>query len=129
MIRWRIRSVLVCALILVSLTVIAQEEQQIDLTQPLTLEQCIQLAIGKLHRHAECTHQSRYLMDCVSRMRVPATIQIFFSVVVIVFSDALGFGFERENYDLGRGRTIYVVGQRTKRGKFSRRQKSCVMRR
>ena len=45
MVRWRIWFVLVYALILVSLTAVAQEEQEIDLAQPLTLEQCIQLAI------------------------------------------------------------------------------------
>ena len=40
MVRWRIWFVLVCALILVALTAIAQEKQEIDLAQPLTLEQC-----------------------------------------------------------------------------------------
>ena len=106
MIRWRIRFVLVCALILASLTAIAQEESEIDLSQPLTLEQCIQLAIENSTdmRNARINLAIDGLLVKDARARYYPDI---FLDGRYDFSDALDFGFERENYDLG------VTGQYT----------------
>ena len=106
MIRWRIRFVLVCTLILVSLTAIAQEESEIDLSQPLTLEQCIQLAIENSTdmRNARINFAIDGLLVKDARARYYPDI---FLDGRYSFSDAIDFGFERENYDLG------VTGQYT----------------
>ena len=113
MIRWRIQSVLACALILVSFTAIAQEEQEIDLTQPLTLEQCIQLAIEN-----STDMRNARINLAIDGLRVKDARARYYPDIFLNgrydFSDALDFGFERENYDLGVGGqyTLWDNGQR-----------------
>ena len=113
MIRWRIRSVLTCALILVSLAAIAQEEQEIDLAQPLTLEQCIQLAV----ENATDMRNARINL-AIDGLRVKDARARYYPDIFLNgrydFSDAVDFGFERENYGLGVGGqyTLWDNGQR-----------------
>ena len=113
MVRWRIQSVLVCALILVSLTAVAQEEQEIDLAQPLTLEQCIQLAIEN-----STDMRNARINLAIDGLRVKDARARYYPDISLNgrynFSDALDFGFERENYDLGVGGqyTLWDNGQR-----------------
>lgn len=113
MIRWRIRSVLTCALILVSFAAIAQEEQEIDLAQPLTLEQCIQLAV----ENATDMRNARINL-AIDGLRVKDARARYYPDIFLNgrydFSDAVDFGFERENYDLGVGGqyTLWDNGQR-----------------
>jgi outer membrane protein TolC len=106
MIRWRIWSVLGCALILVSFTAIAQEEQEIDLAQPLTLEQCIQLAIEN-----STDMRNARINLAIDGLRIKDARARYYPDIFLNgrydFSDTLDFGFERENYDLG------VAGQYT----------------
>lgn len=113
MIRWRIQSVLACALILVSFTAIAQEEQEIDLARPLTLEQCIQLAIEN-----STDMRNARINLAIDGLRVKDARARYYPDIFLNgrydFSDALDFGFERENYDLGVGGqyTLWDNGQR-----------------
>lgn len=113
MIRWRIRSVLTCALILVALTAIAQEEQEIDLAQPLTLEQCIQLAVEN-----STDMRNARINLAIDGLRVKDARARYYPDIFVNgrydFSDAVDFGFERENYDLGMGGqyTLWDNGQR-----------------
>lgn len=113
MIRWRIRSVLTCALILVSLAAIAQEEQEIDLAQPLTLEQCIQLAVEN-----STDMRNARINLAIDGLRVKDARARYYPDIFLNgrydFSDAVDFGFERENYDLGVGGqyTLWDNGQR-----------------
>ena len=113
MIRWRIRSVLTCALILVSLAAIAQEEQEIDLVHPLTLEQCIQLAV----ENSSDMRNARINL-AIDGLRVKDARARYYPDIFVNgrydFSDAVDFGFERENYDLGMGGqyTLWDNGQR-----------------
>ncbi len=113
MIRWRMRSVLTCALILVALTAIAQEEQEIDLAQPLTLEQCIQLAVEN-----STDMRNARINLAIDGLRVKDARARYYPDIFVNgrydFSDAVDFGFERENYDLGMGGqyTLWDNGQR-----------------
>ena len=113
MIRWRIRSVLTCALILVSLAAIAQEEQEIDLAEPLTLEQCIQLAVEN-----SADMRNARINLAIDGLRVKDARARYYPDIFVNgrydFSDAVDFGFERENYDLGMGGqyTLWDNGQR-----------------
>ena len=106
MVRWRIWFVLVCALILVTLTAVAQEEQEINLSQPLTLEQCIQLAVEN-----STNMRNARINLAIDGLRVKDARARYYPDIFLDgrynFSDALDFGFERENYDLG------VTGQYT----------------
>lgn len=113
MIRWRIRSVLTCALILVSLAAIAQEKQEIDLAEPLTLEQCIQLAVEN-----SADMRNARINLAIEGLRVKDARARYYPDIFVNgrydFSDAVDFGFERENYDLGMGGqyTLWDNGQR-----------------
>ena len=113
MIRWRIWFALVCALILVSLAAIAQEEQEIDLSQPLTLEQCIQLAVEN-----STNMRNARINLAIDGLRVKDARARYYPDIFVDgrynFSDALDFGFERENYDLGVSAqyTLWDNGQR-----------------
>ncbi len=113
MIRWRIWFVLVYTLIFVAVTAVAQEEQEIDLSQPLTLEQCIQLAVENSTdmRNARINLAIEGLRIKDARARYYPNISLDGQYN---FSDAVDFGFERDNYDLGMsGRyTLWDNGQR-----------------
>ncbi len=106
MIRWRMRFVLICVLSFVALAAIAQESPEINLAQPLTLEECIQLAIENSTdmRNARINLALDGLNVRDARARYYPDI---FLDGRYNFSDAVDFGFERENYDLG------VTGQYT----------------
>ena len=113
MIQWRIRFVLVCTLVLVALTAVAQEDQEIDLSQPLTLEQCIQLATEN-----STDMRNARINLAIDSLRVKNARARYYPDIFLNgrydFSDALDFGFERENYDLGVGGqyTLWDNGQR-----------------
>lgn len=113
MIQWRIQFALVCTLILVALTAIAQEEQEINLSEPLTLAQCIQLAIEN-----STDMRNARINLAIDGLRVKDARASYYPDILLDgrynFSDALDFGFERENYDLGMSAryTFWDNGQR-----------------
>lgn len=118
MIRWNIRFafILISFQLFVILNVNAQEAQEaleIDLSQPLTLEQCIQTGLEK----ATSMRNAR-LSYAIQELRVKNSRAGYFPTVTSSgrydFSDRLDFGFEPENYDLGlTGRyTLWDNGQR-----------------
>ena len=86
---------------------------EVDLTQPLTLEQCIQVGLEK-----STSMRNARLNLAIQELRVKnARADYFprvFSTGAYDFSDRVDFGFEPENYDLGlRGQyTIWDNGQR-----------------
>ena len=98
----------------VVLCVVAQgPEAEVDLSQPLTLEQCVQIGLEK----ATSMRNAR-LNLAIQELRVKnARAEYFpqiFSTGSYDFSDRIDFGFEPENYNLGlRGQyTIWDNGQR-----------------
>ncbi|MCZ6679849.1 MAG: TolC family protein [Candidatus Poribacteria bacterium] len=119
MIRWNVWIVVVCALLSVSLTnpSNAADEpltsEEIDLSQPLTLQQCIQLAL----ENSSDMRNAR--IDLVIQdLRVKNARARYYPEIFIDgryhFSEEIDFGFERENDDLGvTGRyTLWDNGQR-----------------
>ncbi len=86
---------------------------EVDLSQPLTLEQCIQIGLER-----STSMRNARLNLAIQELRVKnARAQYFpqiFSNGVYDFSDRVDFGFEPENYNLGlRGQyTIWDNGQR-----------------
>lgn len=86
---------------------------EVDLSQPLTLEQCIQIGLEK-----STSMRNARLNLAIQELRVKnARAQYFpqiFSNGNYDFSDRIDFGFEPENYNLGlRGQyTIWDNGQR-----------------
>ena len=115
MLRWRIgfTFILISFQFMVILCVSAQEPVEIDLSQPLTLEQCIQMGLEK----ATSMRNAR-LSLAIQELRLKNARAGYFPTVFSSgrydFSDRLDFGFERENYDLGlTGRyTLWDNGQR-----------------
>ena len=116
MLRWRIGFILFLFSFqfVVILCVNAQEEpEEIDLSQPLTLEQCIQMGLEK----ATSMRNAR-LSLAIQELRLKNARAGYFPAITSSgrydFSDRLDFGFERENYDLGlTGRyTLWDNGQR-----------------
>lgn len=113
MLRWRVGFILICLQFMVILCVSAQEPEEIDLSQPLTLEQCIQMGLEK----ATSMRNAR-LSLAIQELRVKNARAGYFPSITSSgrydFSDRLDFGFERENYDLGlTGRyTLWDNGQR-----------------
>ena len=94
---------------------IAQDEMplEIDLAQPLTLEQCIQLAL------VNSTNIRNARIDLViAELRVKNARARYYPDVFLngrySFSDNIDFGFERENYDAGLNAqyTLWDNGQR-----------------
>lgn len=86
---------------------------EVDLSQPLTLEQCIQIGLER-----STSMRNARLNLAIQELRVKnARAQYFpqiFSNGAYDFSDRIDFGFEPENYNLGlRGQyTIWDNGQR-----------------
>ena len=86
---------------------------EIDLSQPLTLEQCIQIGLEK----ATSMRNAR-LSLAIQELRVKTARAEYFPQIFATgsydFSDQIDFGFEPENYNLGlRGQyTIWDNGQR-----------------
>lgn len=96
---------------------------EVDLSQPLTLEQCIQIGLER-----STSMRNARLNLAIQELRVKnARAQYFpqiFSNGVYDFSDRVDFGFEPENYNLGlRGQyTIWDNGQRE--GSFAQAKES-----
>ncbi len=88
-------------------------EGEIDLSQPLTLEQCIQIGLEKA-----TTMRNARLNLAIQELRVRNARAGYFPQIFATgsynFSDRVDFGFETENYNLGlRGQyTIWDNGQR-----------------
>ena len=100
-----IQSVFVFTLLLIYFTVgfaIAQQEEQpeIDLTQPLTLEQCIQL----MQQNSTDMRNARINL-AIADLRVKDARSRYYPNVSLTgrynFSDRIDFGFEEQNYDAG----------------------------
>ncbi len=93
--------------------VVQAQPAEIDLSQPLTLEQCIQIGLEQ----ATSMRNAR-LNFAIQELRVKNARAGYFPRISASsnyrFSDALDFGFEPENYDLGlRGQyTLWDNGQR-----------------
>ena len=115
MLRWNIRLILIlvvfqCAALLF---VDAQEPQEIDLSQPLTLEQCIQLGLER-----STSMRNARLSLAIQELRLKNARADYFPIITSSgsynFNDRLDFGFEPENYNLGlTGRyTLWDNGQR-----------------
>ena len=130
MTRWRIRFVLVCTLIFVAITAIAQEEQEIDLSQPLTLEQCIQLAIEN-----STDMRNARINLAIDGLRIKDARARYYPDLFLDgrynFSDAVDFGFERENYDLGMSAqyTLWDNGQREANFSQAKEQRNATLNR
>ena len=115
MLRWGIgfTFILMSLQFMVMLCADAQEPTEIDLSQPLTLEQCIQMGLEK----ATSMRNAR-LSLAIQELRLKNARAGYFPTITSSgrydFSDRLDFGFERENYDLGlTGRyTLWDNGQR-----------------
>ncbi len=115
MLRWKIGLTLILVTIqtLTILSVCAQEPEEIDLTQSLTLEQCIQLGL----ENATSMRNAR-LSLAIQELRVKNARAGYFPSISSSgqyrFNDQLDFGFEQQNYDLGlTGQyTIWDNGQR-----------------
>ena len=86
---------------------------EVDLTQPLTLEQCIQVGLEK-----STSMRNARLNLAIQELRVKTARADYFprifSTGAYDFSDRVDFGFEPENYNLGLGAqyTIWDNGQR-----------------
>jgi outer membrane protein len=117
MLIWRSRLAVVLMLLLIHFAVghvIAQDTPpELDLSQPLTLEQCIQLAL----ENSSSMRNAR--IDAVlAELRVKDARARYYPDIFLTgrysFSDRVDFGFERENYDAGlNGRyTLWDNGQR-----------------
>ena len=98
----------------VVLSVGAQEPaDEVDLSQPLTLEQCIQIGLEK-----STSMRNARLNLAIQELRVKNARSGYFPQIFSTgnydFSDRLDFGFEPENYNLGlRGvYTLWDNGQR-----------------
>ena len=109
------------------LCVSAQEPAtDVDLTQSLTLEQCIQIGLEK-----STSMRNARLNLAIQELRVKTARADYFprisSTGVYDFSDRIDFGFEPENYDLGlRGQyTIWDNGQRERRFRTGERIPEC----
>lgn len=115
MLQWIIRLTLILVIIqcTVLLRVDAQEPQEIDLSQPLTLEQCIQLGLER-----STSMRNARLSLAIQELRLKNARADYFPIITSSgsynFNDRLDFGFEPENYNLGlTGRyTLWDNGQR-----------------
>ena len=115
MLQWIIRLTLILVIIqcAVLLCVDAQEPQEIDLSQPLTLEQCIQLGLER-----STSMRNARLSLAIQELRLKNARADYFPIITSSgnynFNDRLDFGFEPENYNLGlTGRyTLWDNGQR-----------------
>lgn len=114
MIQWQTRFVFILIVQVLAIScVAAQEPAAVDLSQPLTLEQCIQIGLEKSTRM-----RNARLNLAIQELRVNNARARYFPQIFATgsydFSDQVDFGFEPENYDLGlRGQyTLWDNGQR-----------------
>lgn len=113
MLRWKIWLACLCISSLGPLTGLAQNQGEIDLSQLLALQQCIQIAVEN------STDMRNARIDlAVQELRVKDARASYYPDLFLNgrydFSDQVDFGFERENYDAGiTGRyTLWDNGQR-----------------
>ena len=115
MVRCYFRFLLILTILQLTFTsfIFSQESQEIDLSQPLTLEQCVQMGL----ENATSIRNAR-LSLAIQELRVKNSRAGYFPTVTSSgrydFNDRIDFGFEPENYDLGiTGRyTLWDNGQR-----------------
>lgn len=114
MIQWQTRFVFILIVqVLAIACVAAQEPAEVDLSQQLTLEQCIQIGLEKSTRM-----RNARLTLAIQELRVNDARARYFPQIFATgnydFSDRIDFGFEPDNYDLGlRGQyTLWDNGQR-----------------
>lgn len=114
MIQWQTRFVFILIVQVLAISCVAgQEPAAVDLSQPLTLEQCIQIGLEKSTRM-----RNARLNLAIQELRVNNARARYFPQIFATgsydFSDQVDFGFEPENYDLGlRGQyTLWDNGQR-----------------
>lgn len=114
MIQWQIRFVFILIVQVLAISCVsAQEPAEVDLSQPLTLEQCIQIGLEKSTRL-----RNARLNLAIQELRVNNARARYFPQIFATgnydFSDRIDFGFEPENYDLElRGQyTLWDNGQR-----------------
>ena len=115
MLRWYIRLTLFLVIIQVVtiLSLSAQEPPEVDLSQPLTLEQCIQMGLENA-----TTMRNARLSLAIQELRVKNDRAGYFPTLSSSgqyrFNDQLDFGFEQQNYDLGlKGQyTLWDNGRR-----------------
>ena len=114
MIQGQIRFVFILIVQVLAISCVsAQEPAEVDLSQPLTLEQCIQIGLEKSTRL-----RNARLNLAIQELRVNNARARYFPQIFATgnydFSDRIDFGFEPENYDLGlRGQyTLWDNGQR-----------------
>ena len=112
------QSLLLKAILMVQFAVVfcvsAQQPMgEVDLSQPLTLEQCIQIGLEK-----STSMRNARLNLAIQELRVKTSRADYFPRIFsngnYDFSDRIDFGFEPENYNLGLGAqyTIWDNGQR-----------------
>ena len=112
------QSMLLKAILIVQFVVVfsvsAQQPMgEVDLSQPLTLEQCIQIGLEK-----STSMRNARLNLAIQELRVKTSRADYFPRIFsngnYDFSDRIDFGFEPENYNLGLGAqyTIWDNGQR-----------------
>lgn len=122
------QNVLIKTIIILQFAVVlcvgAQEPAaEVDLSQPLTLEQCIQIGLER-----STSMRNARLSLAIQELRVKNARARYFPQVFsngnYDFSDRLDFGFEPENYNLGlRGQyTLWDNGQRE--GSFAQAKES-----
>ncbi len=115
MVRCYFRFLLILTILQLTFTsfIFSQESQEVDLSQPLTLEQCVQMGL----ENATSIRNAR-LSLAIQELRVKNSRAGYFPTVTSSgrydFNDRIDFGFEPENYDLGlTGRyTLWDNGQR-----------------
>ena len=108
-----LKIILIVQLVIASSVGAQEPGAEIDLSQPLTLEQCVQIGLER----ATSMRNAR-LNLAIQELRVKNARADYFPQIFATgsydFSDRIDFGFEPENYNLGlRGQyTIWDNGQR-----------------
>ena len=128
MIGWKKRIVVVLALLLISagIQTSAQQEstnQPIDMSQPLTLQQCVQIAT----ENSTDTRNARINL-AIQDLRVKNARAQYLPEIFLngrySFSDEVDFGFERENYDLGLNASYTLWDNGRREASFSQAKES-----
>ena len=125
MIRWKIRFAFILIVQFVAVLCVTAQEPAggVDLSQPLTLEQCIQIGLER-----STNMRNARLNLAIQELRIKNARAAYFPRIFSSggydFSDRVDFGFEPENYDLGlTGQyTLWDNGQRE--GSFAQAKES-----
>lgn len=108
-----LKAILIVQFVVVFCVSAQQPMGEVDLSQPLTLEQCIQIGLEK-----STSMRNARLNLAIQELRVKTARADYFPRIFsngnYDFSDRIDFGFEPENYNLGLGAqyTIWDNGQR-----------------